>query len=153
MVKSRRRTSRDPLSRLQRSKRMSLVRSHGNLSTELFVERALRAAKVSGWRKHPENIPGRPDFYFKRARLAVFIDGCFWHGCRHCARRLPFSRRRFWNAKISANRARDRRVRRLLREAGYSMMRVWEHQLQSPAWLKRIRRRLHDQQSPEKLTI
>jgi len=70
----------------------------------------------------------RPDFVFRRERLVVFVDGCFWHGCPiHFTR--PKSRRVFWDAKIAANRARDRRLDRALRAAGWRVLHVWEHAL------------------------
>ena len=70
----------------------------------------------------------RPDFVFRAARLAVFVDGCFWHGCpRHGTR--PKGNAAFWRRKFAANRARDRRVNRALRRAGWRVLRIWEHTL------------------------
>lgn len=132
----------DSLSETERSIRMSKVRSKGNRSTELVVEDTLRAAGVRGWRKHPKNIPGRPDFYFPKQKFALFVDGCFWHACPRCARRTPVSRAEFWSAKIDSNRRRDTRVRRLLVRQGFCTMRVWEHQLRGSSWLSRLMARL-----------
>lgn len=132
----------DSLSEAERSIRMSKVRSSGNRSTELAVEDALRAACIRGWRKHPKDIPGRPDFYFAKHKLALFVDGCFWHACPRCARRTPVSRAEFWSAKIDSNRRRDTRVRRLLVRRGFCTMRVWEHQLRDISWLRRLMSRL-----------
>jgi len=132
----------DSLSEAERSIRMSKVRSKGNRSTELAVEAAFRAGGVRGWRKHPKNIPGRPDFYFPKQKLAVFVDGCFWHACPRCARRAPVSRAEFWSAKIDSNRRRDIRVCRLLVRRGFRTMRVWEHQLRESSWLRRLMGRL-----------
>lgn len=70
----------------------------------------------------------RPDFVFRTERLVVFVDGCFWHGCpAHYTR--PKARRTFWDAKIAANRARDRRIDRALRAAGWRVLHIWEHAL------------------------
>jgi len=84
----------------------------------------------------------RPDFLFRRERLAVFVDGCFWHGCpAHYTR--PKARRAFWDAKIAANQARDRRIDRALRAAGWQVLHVWEHALatrQLGRTLARLRR-------------
>ena len=129
----------DPLSQAERSERMARVRNAGNKSTEQRVETALRAAGIVGWRKHPREILGRPDFYFTHLRLAVFIDGCFWHGCPVCQRRIPLARREFWRHKIEGNVRRDIRQRRQLRRQGYHVMRAWEHQLGKDMWLKRLR--------------
>ncbi len=129
----------DPLSEAERSARMARVRGAGNKSTEGRVEAALIAAGVEGWEKHPKEVLGKPDFYFPRQRLAVFVDGCFWHGCPVCARRTPTARAEFWRGKIDENRRRDNRQRRRLRQQGYHVMRVWEHELKGISWLGRLR--------------
>ena len=70
----------------------------------------------------------RPDFVFRKARVAVFVDGCFWHGCpKHC--KLPVNNRAFWRRKLAVNRARDRLVTRSLRRLGWRVIRLWEHEL------------------------
>jgi DNA mismatch endonuclease (patch repair protein) len=71
---------------------------------------------------------GHPDFIFRAARFAVFVDGCFWHGCpKHC--KIPTGNRAFWKRKFTANKARDRRVNRVLRQTGWRVIRIWEHDL------------------------
>jgi DNA mismatch endonuclease (patch repair protein) len=71
---------------------------------------------------------GKPDFVFPKLRLAVFVDGCFWHRCpRHAVK--PKQNAAFWRRKISANKARDRLVSRTLRRQGWSVLRIWEHEL------------------------
>ena len=76
---------------------------------------------------HARDLPGRPDFVFRKARVAVFVDGDFWHGWRFPAWRLKLSEK--WEAKIDANRRRDRRNHARLRRDGWSVVRIWEHQL------------------------
>src|SRR5690242_17700573 len=132
----------DPLSKMARSERMSRVRSRGNASTEQRVARALRAAGLIGWRRHAA-LPGKPDFFFPKLRVAIFVHGCFWHGCDVCRRRVPANNRTFWRRKIEANRARDRRVKRLLARRSIGAVTVWEHELQSDVWLARVRRVLN----------
>lgn len=139
----------DPLTPEERSARMSRVTSKGNKSTELVVARALRKHGIKGWRRHLQLLPGRPDFYFPAQRLALFVDGCFWHGCPTCARRTPRTRAEFWLTKIEGNRRRDSRVRRQLRAAGVSTMRIWEHELRTDAWIHRLARRLDRTQVKE----
>jgi len=129
----------DFLSPAARSSRMAKVRSTGNRSTELAVENAFREAKIRGWTKHPNGMFGKPDFYFKKIKLALFVHGCFWHGCQRCDRRMPVARRRFWRRKIEGNRKRDLRVRRELRGQGVHAMVIWEHELGAKNWLNRIR--------------
>ena len=74
----------------------------------------------------------RPDFVFPRLRLALFVDGCFWHGCPHHGTK-PRGNAAFWRKKFAANRARDLRVTRMLRRHGWRVLRIWEHEL---AWTK-----------------
>jgi len=113
-----------------RSARMALIRSKGNKATELRLAAILRAAGITGWRRHAR-ISGRPDFVFFKARIAVFVDGCFWHGCRwHCRR--PKSGSAYWEPKITRNKGRDREVVAQLRRSGWRVYRIWEHSLKQP---------------------
>jgi DNA mismatch endonuclease, patch repair protein len=131
----------DVLTKKQRSRVMAAIRSKGNKATELKLASILRAARITGWRRHPP-LPDRPDFIFRRQRLAVFVDGCFWHGCRwHC--RMPQNNREYWRSKISRNAERDRSTNRLLRKAGWRVLRIWGNSLRNPqAVIPRITSRL-----------
>jgi DNA mismatch endonuclease (patch repair protein) len=125
----------------KRSEVMALIRSRGNKNTELRLRDVFRVAGITGWRRH-QPLPGRPDFVFRKERLAVFVDGCFWHGCARCYRR-PSSNRVYWDAKVQRNRARDMEVCRELRRRGWRVLRIWEHELKgAPAYLRRLRRAL-----------
>lgn len=130
----------DWLSPEQRSRNMASIRSKGNATTERTFLQLLRRARISGWRRHV-NLPGKPDFIFRLQRLAVFIDGCFWHGCPRCYR-LPEQNRPYWKAKVLSNRRRDRRRARELRSLNWRVMRVWEHSLKSPLGRMRVMARL-----------
>ena len=132
----------DPLSAAARSDLMAKVKAKGNKSTEAAVTVLLRAARITGWRKHPKHVLGRPDFYFPKARLALFIDGCFWHACPTCQRSCPATRTAFWRDKIDGNRRRDNRTRRKLRAGGHRVFRVWEHAVQRESWIRRLRNAL-----------
>jgi DNA mismatch endonuclease, patch repair protein len=114
----------DVFSKAKRSDVMSRIRGRGNQSTEMRMVALFRAHGISGWRRHLP-LPGRPDFAFRREKVAVFVDGCFWHGCPSCYR-PPKGNARFWMEKIGGNRRRDRRADRALRERGWSVIRVWE---------------------------
>lgn len=119
----------DTLTAAQRSERMSRIRSRGNQSTELRLISIFRENHIVGWRRHPR-MTGHPDFLFRTLRIAVFVDGCFWHGCtRHGAH--PRTNARFWREKIARNQARDRQVNRALRLSGWRVLRIWEHALAS----------------------
>jgi DNA mismatch endonuclease (patch repair protein) len=115
---------------LTRSKVMRSVRSKGNRSTETRLRLALVRARVSGWVLHSDDLPGKPDFYFRRDNLAVFADGCFWHGCPACGH-IPPTNRLFWATKISRNKNRDLAATRKLKSIGISVIRLWEHDIQS----------------------
>jgi|SRR5579875_498132 len=128
----------DPLTPQQRSERMSRVHSTGSRSTEGRVEAALIANGIEGWVKQAKVGHAKPDFYFPAQRLAVFVDGCFWHACPVCSRRMPTARRDFWSNKIDQNRRRDNRQHRQLRREGYHVLRIWEHELKSDRWVKRL---------------
>jgi DNA mismatch endonuclease, patch repair protein len=119
----------DVFSKYKRSQVMAAIRSRGNKETELKLASILRAARITGWRRH-QPLPGHPDFTFRHERVAVFVDGCFWHGCRwHC--RMPKGNRKYWRRKIAGNSARDHRATLLLRSKGWRVVRIWEHALAS----------------------
>ena len=120
---------------------MARVKAKGNRTTELRVGSRLARAGVRGWTKQVDDLPGKPDFFFPSVGLALFIDGCFWHGCPKCGH-LPKTRRDYWKAKIEANMRRDRRVRRELNREGYRVMRVWEHDLSNDGWFRRLEKML-----------
>lgn len=130
----------DWLSREQRSRNMASIRSRENATTEKAFLQLLRRARISGWRRHVD-LPGRPDFVFPSRRIAVFVDGCFWHGCPRCYR-LPEDNRKYWKDKITANRRRDRRRTRELRSLNWHVMRVWEHSLGTASGRARVLNRL-----------
>jgi DNA mismatch endonuclease (patch repair protein) len=107
---------------------MSAIRGKGNKSTELRLVNLLRKSDLVGWRRHPDYLTGRPDFVFKKVKVAIFVDGCFWHGCREI-KKPPANNHEFWLRKIEANRQRDIIVTKRLRKEGWKVIRVWEHQL------------------------
>ena len=104
---------------------MAAVRSRGNTTTELAFGKLLWASGVRGYRKHWK-VAGKPDFAWPGRKIAVFVDGCFWHGCVRC-KTLPGTNVEFWQKKIETNRARDKRVTKLLRIDGWTVLRFWEH--------------------------
>lgn len=128
----------DVFTAAERSKVMASVRSRGNRSTELALLSALKEHKITGWRRHYP-VTGKPDFAFPHLRLAVFVDGCFWHGCPRCGR-IPHSNRSFWETKINRNKERDRKKTKELKARGWSVLRVWEHDLRHARISKVIRR-------------
>jgi DNA mismatch endonuclease, patch repair protein len=117
----------DVFTKRKRSEVMSRIRGRGNMETELALLRLLRTHGIAGWRRN-QPVLGKPDFVFRSARVAVFVDGCFWHGCpRHA--NMPANNRAFWRRKLAANKLRDRFVSRALRRQGWHVLRIWEHEL------------------------
>jgi len=111
-----------------RSGVMRAVRGSGNRTTEQRFRFALVGAGLHGWTTRNREVFGNPDFLFPEAKLAIFVDGCFWHGCPACGH-VPRTRRPYWGAKIARNRQRDRKVTRRLRALGFRVLRFWEHDL------------------------
>lgn len=133
----------DVFSAEKRSAVMASIRSRDNRDTELRLISLFRLHGLIGWRRHL-NLPGRPDFAFRRQRMVIFVDGCFWHGCpRHF--RAPKSRQDYWVAKIAGNRLRDRRVAKELRRRGWFVIRLWEHEITkraSPVTMTKLKKLL-----------
>lgn len=119
----------DNLTRQQRSYSMSRIRSRGNSSTELKLIALMRGAGIAGWRRKSK-LCGRPDFVFPRCRVVVFVDGCYWHGCRKCGLNAK-SNTAYWKPKIAGNIRRDRTNSRTLRGDGWTVVRLWEHDLKA----------------------
>jgi DNA mismatch endonuclease (patch repair protein) len=117
----------DNMTSAQRSYTMSRIRSTGNAATEQRFLQLLRRTGVVGWRRGI-SLPGRPDLVFRKQRVVVFLDGCFWHGCPRCYA-PPKSNLDYWGAKISGNAARDKRMNAVLRSAGWRVVRIWQHDI------------------------
>ena len=130
----------DQISKERRSAVMSRVKGTGT-QLEAALAQGLAERGLAGFEEQPAGIPGRPDFVHRDARLVIFVDSCFWHGCPQHLRR-PSSNMVYWRQKIRRNRARDRRVSAELKAAGWRVARIWEHSLRNPRgrkwWLTRI---------------
>jgi DNA mismatch endonuclease (patch repair protein) len=157
----------DVFTKAKRSEVMSRIRSRGNKDTELALAKLLRRHKITGWRRQttlmvrgsrreeahssirksvrassPRLLRVKVDFVFRQARLALFVDGCFWHGCpKHATR--PKGNAVFWRRKFSRNKKRDVLVTRALRRANWRVLRIWEHTLQWAAKKPENEARLH----------
>lgn len=109
---------------LHRSRAMGKIRGKNNRTTEIRLRYALVRAGIAGWCLHPP-MPGRPDFYFVQEKIAIFVDGCFWHGCPRCGH-IPKTNREFWRAKIERNQERALKWDRLLRNDKILVLHMWE---------------------------
>lgn len=146
-----------------RSKTMASIRGRGNKTTEVAFVEILRAAAIVGWRRHLEislkplqdgyarqprgirpskrqAVTVRPDFVFRAAKIAVFLDGCFWHKCP-IHYKAPTSNEHYWDQKINANVVRDRRIDAALKAAGWRVLHLWEHEMRVPSIVLRKLRR------------
>jgi DNA mismatch endonuclease (patch repair protein) len=119
----------DRIDAQRRSANMSRIRST-DTTVELILRRALWLAGLRGYRVHSKSIPGRPDVAYTRLKVAVFVDGCFWHGCPECYV-PPSSNTEYWTEKIQRNRRRDTEVTQELTEAGWAVIRIWEHEVRN----------------------
>lgn len=135
----------DIFTKAKRSAVMSRIQSRNNKATELALVSLFRRSHIVGWRRHialrlhesrlkkeakerRASTRVRPDFVFRHCRLAVFVDGCFWHGCPSHGTK-PKSNAPFWQAKLASNTARDQYATKSLRLRKWRVLRIWEHQL------------------------
>lgn len=117
----------DFLSKETRSRVMARIRAK-DTKPELALRRALYAAGARGWRCHPKNVPGKPDVAFTRAKVAVFVDGRFWHGHPDY---FTFGKSgEYWDKKITRTQERDRLANEALVNQGWRVIRVWDFELE-----------------------
>lgn len=114
----------DTFSPEERSEIMRKVKSKKNKSTELKLIAYFKEKRITGWRRNFK-LPGKPDFVFPRLRIAIFADGCFWHG-HDCRNTRPEQNKDYWTAKRERNIKRDAEVTRILEEKGWKVIRIWE---------------------------
>ncbi len=111
-----------------RSYNMSRIKGR-NTKPELMLRKILFQNGVKGYRVNAKLL-GKPDIVFGTHRIAVFVDGCFWHKCPKCFN-IPSNNRKFWLHKISGNTRRDKLVNKLLAKKGYRVIRIWEHEVRN----------------------
>ena len=111
----------------KRSEVMSKIRGRGNKDTEIALIHVFREYHISGWRRN-QPVFGKPDFIFPKKKVAVFVDGCFWHGCPEHST-SPKNNSEFWEKKLGANKKRDKLVNQELLKDGWVVIRIWEHEL------------------------
>lgn len=117
----------DVFSRAKRSEIMQHVKSSGNKSTEVRLISYFNTHHITGWRRK-YNVKGHPDFVFLKRRVAIFVDGCFWHG-HDCRNTRPKDNSEYWMVKRNRNIAHDRAVTALFQERGWTVVRIWECEL------------------------
>ena len=131
----------DVLTREQRTFNMSKIRGK-NTGPEIKLRKLLWSQGLRGYRIH-YNLPGKPDIVFTKKKIAIFIDGCFWHKCPICFQE-PETRKEFWMKKIQSNVERDKTVNEQLKVDGWTVMRFWEHDIRkkSDNVIKKIKKKM-----------
>lgn len=117
----------DVFSKDKRSEIMKGVRSSGNKSTELKLIQYFSSNHITGWRRKC-NVKGHPDFVFLDKRIAIFVDGCFWHG-HDCRNTRPAENAEYWKKKRTRNIEHDKAITNLFERRGWSVIRIWECEL------------------------
>ena len=114
----------DIFNKEKRSAIMSKVRSKDNKSTEMRLIAFFKANNITGWRRNYK-VKGKPDFVFLDKRIAIFVDGCFWHG-HDCRNLKPSDNKEYWDLKIKKNKQRDKDITKLFTDRGWTVIRIWE---------------------------
>ena len=123
----------DVFSKEKRSDVMSRIRGSGNKDTEMALVSIFHKNKIVGWRRK-QKVFGKPDFVFWNQRVAIFVDGCFWHQCPlHSS--IPKQNQEFWEKKLRLNTRRDQNVNNYLKEKGWNVIRIWEHDLKNEEYV------------------
>ena len=123
---------RDKRSTVPSSKAVSKVMSRNrgkDTKPELLLRKLLWKNGLRGYRIHPKKIPGKPDVCFVSRKIAIFINGCFWHRCPYCKYELPKHNKQFWESKFDKNVIRDKEKIKQLKRMGWKVVIVWECQL------------------------
>lgn len=117
----------------ERSRIMSLVHS-SNTKPELIIKKFIRGHEFV----YQPDIKGRPDFINRRTKTVIYVNGCFWHGCKRC-HKSPKTNRVYWSNKIKGNAERDKQNIKYFLNGGYNVITIWEHELKNRSYLKKLR--------------
>lgn len=118
----------DNLKPEDRQKTMQAVKGKGT-KPERRLWAMLAGMGIKGWKKNVNTITGKPDVAFTSQHIVVFIDGCFWHGCPYCRRKLPETNREYWERKIKRNIELAQLHNEQLQQDGWTVIRIWEHEM------------------------
>lgn len=137
----------DNLKPEDRRKTMQAVKGKGTkLEKRLFS--MLAGMSLKGWKKNASNVTGKPDVIFVDQKVVIFVDGCFWHGCPVCQRKLPQTNREYWERKIARNVELAKSHNQQLRDDGWTVIRIWEHEIISKVARQVIRARIRQTVQP-----
>lgn len=127
----------DIFSKEKRSQIMKSIKSNKNKTTELKLIEIFKKNKITGWRRNYK-LFGKPDFVFPDVKIALFADGCFWHG-HNCRNTTPSQNSEFWENKIRRNKERDKLVTEELKKKGWNIIRIWECEISTKIIHKKLK--------------
>lgn len=128
----------DIFTKEKRSEVMSHIRSKNNKSTELKLMKIFKEYGITSWRRN-YNVKGHPDFVFLQKKIAIFVDGCFWHG-HNCRNTRPKENQAFWERKIKYNKQNDNKTNKIFKNRGWTIIRIWECELKKQNEKKLLRK-------------
>jgi DNA mismatch endonuclease (patch repair protein) len=120
------RDGRSPIPKSETTSRVMSSNKAKDTKPELLLRKMLWAKGIRGYRCNYKKAPGRPDIAFPKKRVAIFVNGCFWHACPYCKLPLPKSNKEFWKAKFEANKKRDKIKISVLKKNGWKVFIIWE---------------------------
>lgn len=123
------RDGRAPIPKRELTSRVMRANKAKDTEPEIALRRALYKAGLRGYRLHTKGLPGRPDIVFMGKKVAIFVNGCFWHRCPHCKLPIPKTHRNFWISKFNANKVRDLKKGCKLKRQGWKVIVIWECQI------------------------
>jgi DNA mismatch endonuclease, patch repair protein len=131
----------DNLKPEDRRKTMQAVKGKAT-KLERRLASMLAGMRLKGWRKNVAEVAGKPDVVFSDEKVAIFIDGCFWHGCPHCQRKLPVTNREYWERKIRRNIELAKLHNQKLSDDSWTVIRIWEHEMRDRGEMTRIKQQI-----------
>ena len=127
----------DIFDKAKRSEIMKKVRSKNNKSTELKLIQIFKENNIHGWRRNYK-VKGHPDFVFLNKKIAIFVDGCFWHG-HDCRNTKPKDNQEYWDKKRERNMKHDKEITEYFENRGWTVIRIWECELKNKKALEKLK--------------
>lgn len=139
------RDGRAPIPEKESTSRVMSANKAKNTKPEIYLRKALWKENLRGYRLHPKNITGKPDITFPTIKVALFVNGCFWHRCPHCNLSLPKVNQSFWRNKFQSNIERDKNKIEELKKAGWKVIVIWECEIKADIIkiVKKLKKKLY----------
>lgn len=125
------RDGRSPIPDNETTSRVMSANKAKDTKPEIILRKALWKENIRGYRLHPKKIPGKPDIAFISKKIAVFVNGCFWHQCPYCKLALPKSNQEFWRKKFETNKKRDKSKINKLKNEKWICITIWECEIRN----------------------